>query len=177
MESPHTFIQQRPLQILIVAAIVDLVIGLANGDEGFGAFVEPGVIVLILIANASVGVITETNAEAAIEELKAYEADVATVLRNSRWNVIPASELVPGDIVEVSVGSKIPADVRAVELLSSELRIDQSILTGESGSVAKYLDAVTMAKAVYQDKTNILFSVCCHGCCCIVASIHTIYLY
>lgn len=54
---------------------------------------EPGVIVLILIANATVGVVTETNAEAAIEELKAYEADVATVLRHGRWLIVAASEV------------------------------------------------------------------------------------
>ena len=146
------------VKILIVAAVVDLVIALANGESGVGAFVEPAVIVLILVANATVGVITETNAEAAIEELKAYEADTATVLRDGRWMVITATELVPGDIIEVAVGGKVPADVRIAELLSSELRIDQSILTGESGSVEKAIATVTMGKAVYQDKTNILFS-------------------
>ena len=146
------------VKILIVAAVVDLVIALANGESRVGAFVEPAVIVLILVANATVGVITETNAEAAIEELKAYEADTATVLRDGRWMVITATELVPGDIIEVAVGGKVPADVRIAELLSSELRIDQSILTGESGSVEKAIATVTMGKAVYQDKTNILFS-------------------
>ena len=146
------------MKILIVAAVVDFIIALANGESGFGAFVEPAVIVLILIANATVGVITETNAEAAIEELKAYEADVATALRDGRWVVVSASELVPGDVIEVVVGGKIPADIRLAELLSSELRIDQSILTGESGSVGKEIAAVTLTKAVYQDKTNILFS-------------------
>ena len=73
--------------------MVDLLIALANGEHGAGAFVEPGVIVLILVANATVGVVTETNAEKAIEELKAYEADVATVLRDGRWNVLPAAEV------------------------------------------------------------------------------------
>lgn len=75
---------------------------------------------------ATVGVVTETNAERAIEELKAYEADVATVLRSGRWTVLPASELVPGDVVEVAVGAKVPADVRIVGLLSSTLRVDQA---------------------------------------------------
>lgn len=146
------------VKILIVAAVVDLVIALASGEHGLGAFVEPSVIVLILVANATVGVVTETNAEKAIEELKAYEADVATVLRDGRWAVVPAAELVPGDVVEVAVGGKVPADTRVVELLSTTLRIDQSILTGESGSVAKDPSPVLAAKAVVQDKTNMLFS-------------------
>jgi P-type Ca2+ transporter type 2A len=80
------------VKILIVAAAVDLLIALANGEGGAGAFVEPAVIVLILVANAAVGVVTETNAEKAIEELKAYEADFATALRDGRWTLLPASE-------------------------------------------------------------------------------------
>lgn len=79
----------------------------------------------IPLGTATVGVLTETNADRAIEELKAYEADVATVLREGRWTVTPAVEIVPGDIVEVAVGGKVPADVRVAAILSSGLRIDQ----------------------------------------------------
>ncbi|KAK9807547.1 hypothetical protein WJX72_002231 [[Myrmecia] bisecta] len=146
------------VKILIAAAVVDFVIALLNGERGLSAFVEPGVIIAILIANATVGVITETNAEKAIEELKAYEADTATVLRDGRLSVIPASELVPGDIIEISVGAKVPADLRLVEVLSNTFRVDQSILTGESGSVEKCTEPTRNRKAVYQDKTCMLFS-------------------
>ncbi|CAI5493351.1 unnamed protein product [Closterium sp. Naga37s-1] len=146
------------VKILLVSAVVSFFLALANGESGWHAFVEPAVILLILIANATVGVITETNAEKALEELKAYQADVATVLRNGRLAIIPAAELVPGDIVEVSVGGKVPADLRVLSLLSTQLRADQSILTGESGSVSKTKRATRSAAAVYQDKTCILFS-------------------
>ncbi|CAI5458882.1 unnamed protein product [Closterium sp. Yama58-4] len=146
------------VKILLVSAVVSFLLALANGESGWHAFVEPAVILLILIANATVGVITETNAEKALEELKAYQADVATVLRNGRLAIIPAAELVPGDIVEVSVGGKVPADLRVLSLLSTQLRADQSILTGESGSVSKTKRATRSAAAVYQDKTCILFS-------------------
>lgn len=80
---------------------------------------------------------TETNAEKAIEELKTLQADLATVLRGGRLKVVPASELVPGDVVEVTVGAKVPSDARIVQIFSSQLRCDQSILTGESDSMLK----------------------------------------
>ncbi|XP_042452379.1 calcium-transporting ATPase 3, endoplasmic reticulum-type-like [Zingiber officinale] len=146
------------VKILIAAAIVSFLLALINGETGFTAFLEPSVILLILAANAAVGVITETNAEKALEELRAYQADVATVLRNGCFSILPATELVPGDIVEVGVGCKVPADLRMVEMLSSQLRVDQAILTGESCSVAKDLEPTVATNAVYQDKTNILFS-------------------
>ncbi|XP_008790244.2 calcium-transporting ATPase 3, endoplasmic reticulum-type isoform X2 [Phoenix dactylifera] len=146
------------VKILIVAAIVSFLLALVNGETGLTAFLEPSVIFMILVANATVGVITETNAEKALEELRAYQADVATVLRNGCFSIIPASELVPGDIVEVGVGCKVPADMRMVEMLSNQLRVDQAILTGESCSVAKDLESTLATNAVYQDKTNILFS-------------------
>lgn len=146
------------VKILIVSAIVSFLLALINGETGLSAFLEPSVILMILAANAAVGVITETNAEKALEELRAYQADVATVLRNGCLSILPAADLVPGDIVEVSVGDKIPADLRMIEMLSDHLRVDQAILTGESCSVEKELDATSAMNAVYQDKTNILFS-------------------
>ncbi|KAL1534225.1 Calcium-transporting ATPase 3, endoplasmic reticulum-type [Salvia divinorum] len=146
------------VKILIVAAVVSFLLALANGETGLSAFLEPSVILMILAANAAVGVITETNAEKALEELRAYQADVATVLRNGCFSILPAPDLVPGDIVEVSVGCKIPADMRMIEMLTDQLRVDQAILTGESCSVEKELDATNVTNAVYQDKTNILFS-------------------
>eukprot|EP00899_Mesostigma_viride_P003506 jgi/Mesvir1/13156/Mv06124-RA.2 len=146
------------VRILIAAAIVSFLLTICDGEADSSGFVEPLVIIAILLANATVGVITESNAEKAIEELKAYEADNAVVLRNGRLSIVPAAELVPGDIVEVSVGGKIPADLRTVAILSSQLRVDQSILTGESNTVLKRLEATNIPKAVYQDKDCILFS-------------------
>ncbi|KAI3958883.1 hypothetical protein MKX01_023559 [Papaver californicum] len=146
------------VKILIAAAIVSFILALVDGETGLTAFLEPSVILLILAANAAVGVITETNAEKALEELRAYQADVATVLRNGCFSILPATDLVPGDIVEISVGCKVPADMRMIEMLSNQLRVDQAILTGESCSVAKDLESTVATKAVYQDKKSILFS-------------------
>ncbi|KAJ7046600.1 hypothetical protein C8F04DRAFT_1307441 [Mycena alexandri] len=147
--------------ILLASAVISFVLALFEDSEGSswgGAFVEPLVILLILVANATVGVIQETNAEKAIDALKEYSPDEAKVVRSSQIARIHASELVPGDIISVAVGDKIPADCRLLSVTSSSFRIDQAILTGESVSVNKYVDVVPDLKAVKQDMTNMLFS-------------------
>uniref|UniRef100_A0AC35TRR0 Calcium-transporting ATPase n=1 Tax=Rhabditophanes sp. KR3021 TaxID=114890 RepID=A0AC35TRR0_9BILA len=152
------------VKILLLAAIISFVLALFeehdNQTEAITAFVEPFVILLILVANATVGVWQERNAEDAIEALKEYEPEMAKVVRSGNHGIqmIRARELVPGDLVEVSVGDKIPADIRLVKIYSTTIRIDQSILTGESVSVIKNTDSVPDARAVNQDKKNCLFA-------------------
>lgn len=149
------------VKILLLAAIISFVLALfEEHEDAFSAFVEPFVILLILIANAVVGVWQERNAESAIEALKEYEPEMGKVIRGDKSGVqkIRAKEIVPGDVVEVSVGDKIPADIRLIKIYSTTIRIDQSILTGESVSVIKHTDAIPDPRAVNQDKKNILFS-------------------
>lgn len=149
------------VMILLASAVISFVLALLDDSEDttlFGAFVEPTVILLILIANATVGVIQETNADQAIDALKEYSPDEANVLRSGQLARIHASELVPGDIVSVAVGDKIPADCRILSISSSSFRVDQAILTGESVSVNKSVDIVSDTGAVKQDMTNMLFS-------------------
>ena len=91
--------------------------------------------------------------------MKEYSPDEAKVLRGGHIFKIHASELVPGDIIEVAVGDKVPADSRLLRIYSSTFRVDQSILTGESVSVNKDIEAINDSRAVKQDQRNILFAV------------------
>ncbi|KJE96462.1 sarco/endoplasmic reticulum calcium transporting ATPase [Capsaspora owczarzaki ATCC 30864] len=146
------------VQILLAAAVISFVLAIFDNEEGVSAFVEPLVIILILIANAVVGVWQERNAEDAIEALKAYEPEIAKVVRNGELTNIKAKQIVPGDIVEVAVGDKIPADLRVIRIKSTTIRVDQAILTGESVSVIKQVEACGDARSVNQDKLSIMFS-------------------
>ncbi|ORX75826.1 calcium ATPase [Anaeromyces robustus] len=146
--------------ILLFAAIISFVLAFfeESEEDKLTAYVEPLVILLILIANAIVGVVQESNAEKAIEALKEYTPDEAKVIRNGVVSKISAEDLVPGDIVSLASGDKVPADCRLVEIVSSSFKVDQSILTGESIAVSKDIDVVKDVKAIKQDQTNILFS-------------------
>jgi P-type Ca2+ transporter type 2C len=116
------------------------------------------VILVILILNAIVGVWQETNAENALAALKQLQPEHATTLRNGRWETLTAAELVPGDVVEVRTGDRVPADMRLLKMNSTSLRIEQSQLTGESQSVSKDPYITHEEDAVIQGKTNMLFS-------------------
>jgi Ca2+ transporting ATPase len=152
------------VKILLGAAVVSFGLALTedhkNETEALTAYVEPLVILIILILNAGVGVWQERNAEDAINALKEYEPATAKVIRQQfgeHEKIINAKDLVPGDIVLISTGDQIPADMRVIEILSTSLRIDQAILTGESVSVQKTSDIVKSFE-VPQDKINMCFS-------------------
>ena len=118
--------------------------------------------IIIIIVICLFFFLQERNAESAIEALKEYEPEMGKVIRSDKAGVqkVRAKEIVPGDIVEVSVGDKIPADIRLVKIYSTTLRIDQSILTGESVSVIKHTDPVPDPRAVNQVRNfyHILFA-------------------
>ncbi|KAK4500322.1 hypothetical protein PRZ48_008511 [Zasmidium cellare] len=144
--------------ILLGSAAISFVLALFEEEEGWTAFVDPVVILTILILNAVVGVSQESSAEKAIAALQEYSANTAKVVRDGRIQTVKAEELVPGDIVDVAVGNQVPADCRLLSINSNSFRVDQSILTGESESVGKDTVPVKDEQAVKQDQINMLFS-------------------
>ncbi|KAL4868802.1 hypothetical protein BDV12DRAFT_169066 [Aspergillus spectabilis] len=144
--------------ILLGSAAVSFILALFEDGEDWTAFVDPAVILTILILNAIVGVTQESSAEKAIAALQEYSANEAKVVRDGTVQRIKAEDLVPGDVVHVAVGDRVPADCRLLAIHSNSFRVDQAILTGESESVSKDTRAVNDKQAVKQDQTNVLFS-------------------
>ncbi|KAK9917696.1 hypothetical protein WJX75_007286 [Coccomyxa subellipsoidea] len=150
------------VKVLLLAAIVSFMLALfeeGSSEEGIRAFIEPAVILLILILNAIVGVWQESNAEAALDALKDSLSETATVLRDGQLvSELPSRELVPGDVVELHVGDRVPADIRVIALKTATLRAEQASLTGESVAVLKSLGAVSEEACELQAKECMLFA-------------------
>lgn len=125
---------QSPLiYILLFALVVDLVIWVIEGAQGFP--VESFAIALILLLNAGLGVYQEHKAEAALTRLKALSEAMVWTLRDGTITHLPTTELVPGDVVRVEAGDRVPTDGRVME--AQGILADESVLTGESLPVEK----------------------------------------
>ncbi|KAJ5477209.1 Sarcoplasmic/endoplasmic reticulum calcium ATPase 1 [Penicillium diatomitis] len=144
--------------ILLGSAAVSFVLALFEEGDDWTAFVDPVVILTILVLNAVVGVTQESSAEKAIAALQEYSANEAKVIRDGTIQKVKAEDLVPGDVIIVAVGDRIPADCRLISIDSNSFRVDQAILTGESESVGKDTKVVQDVQAVKQDQINMLFS-------------------
>jgi Ca2+-transporting ATPase len=118
-------------------------------------WVDSSVIFGVVIVNALIGFVQEANALKAIDALSRALNINATVLRGGVRMIIPASELVPGDLVFLQSGDKVPADLRLLQV--RELRIDESALTGESVPVEKQLPELPQA-TVLADRNNMVYS-------------------
>jgi Mg2+-importing ATPase len=121
-----------------------------------GEALDGGMIVLFTAINTILGFVQEFRAERAVETLMTFWQDKTHVLRAGKVFLIPSSGLVPGDIIRLQAGDKIPADVRF--LSATNVTVDESILTGESVNVPKTADAVSPAPTDYYEAACIGFS-------------------
>ncbi|CAL1140841.1 unnamed protein product, partial [Cladocopium goreaui] len=168
------------VRILLASAMISFLLAFfdeKSKEEGLKAYVEPFVILTILILNAIIAIWQDSKAEKALDALKKLAPECAMVLRNGSWQSIDAEDVVPGDILEVRVGDKVPADARVMQLKTTTIKIEQSQLTGESQSVTKEVAPLRESEGktwVIQEKYNLLFSstTVSNGAClaCVVAT-------
>jgi Ca2+-transporting ATPase len=133
--------------ILLIATAVSAFLG--HGLESL-------VIAVIVLFAILLGFVQEYRAERAIEALKKMAAPFATVLRDGEEMRIPARDLVPGDLIKLTIGDRIPADARLVEVIN--LKADESSLTGESVSVDKQSASLTDEGLPLGDRNNMVYS-------------------
>ncbi len=150
--------QDTLVRILLVAACISFFIALTDeASKDWTAYVEPIVILLILIANAVIGVWQEMKSEKALDALMVLQANKTQVLREGVLESINASDVVPGDICVLKGGDRVPADLRLIKAMA--LKVNQSTFTGESDSVSKNPNIlVEIPNPMAQDKKNLLFS-------------------
>ena len=140
------------LIILMIAAVVSAATTVINflqlpepRDMGHltEGLVEVGIILIVVLLNAILGVIQESKAEAAIEALQTMTAATCKVIRDGKQMILHSDELVPGDIVVLEAGDAVPADGRIIE--NASLKIEEAALTGESVPVNKMIDALNLS--------------------------------
>ena len=134
------------IYVLIFAAILSALLG---------DWLEAIAIAAIVALNATLGVIQEGRAEEALSALRKLASPDADVIRGGHQKTIPASEVVPGDIVVLDAGNFIPADIRLLETVN--LKIDEASLTGESVPVDKRADVVVESDAILGDRKNMAY--------------------
>ena len=142
--------------ILLIAAIISFIMAIVEGNRE--EFVEPILIIFIVLVNAIMGVIQENKAEKSLDALKKMSALHTRVIRDGKENIINSEDIVPGDIIKLEAGDFVPADASLLE--STNLRCDESILTGESLPSSKDASEEILEDAPIGDRKNMIFSGC-----------------
>lgn len=120
-----------------------------------GHWVDTLVILGVAVINALIGHIQESNAEKSLQSIRNMLSSDARVIRNGSHETIPTTEIVPGDIIVLRAGDRIPADMRLIE--AHNLRVEEAILTGESTVVDKHILPLE-GELSLGDRTNLVFS-------------------
>ncbi|WP_448581613.1 HAD-IC family P-type ATPase [Thermaurantiacus sp.] len=158
---PNRLPEQRgdgPLQRLrrqFDSPLIWFLVAAAAVSAGLGHGVDASVIAAVVVVNAVIGFVQEGRAEAALAAIRAMIDPVASVRRDGRRMTLPAAGIVPGDIVLIEAGDRVPADLRLVE--ARGLLVDEAVLTGESVPVSKG-SATAAADAALGDRVGMAFA-------------------
>ena len=139
--------------ILIIAAIISAFVSFLQGENDY---IDSIIIISIVVLNAIMGVVQEAKAEKSLEALKDMSAPIAKVRRNSRIIQVKGVDIVPGDIVLLDAGNFVPADCRLIN--SSNLKIEESSLTGETVPVDKDANVLLEENTPIGDTINMAFA-------------------
>lgn len=151
---PRTVWQMLRAQLL--DPMVLILIGAAVLSAVLREWTEASVIGVIVVLNAVIGVVQEKKAQSSLEALRQMSAPTARVLRQGEESVVPAAELVVGDIVQLRDGDMVPADLRLTD--SANLKIQEASLTGESVPAEKDADCCPAESCALADRCNMAYS-------------------
>ena len=142
LKDPMLIILMIAAAVSAATTVVDFLQLPAPRDYGHltEGLVEVGIILIVVLLNAILGVVQESKAEAAIEALQTMTAATCKVLRDGKMVILHSDELVPGDVVILEAGDAVPADGRIIE--NASMKIEEAALTGESVPVNKLMDAL-----------------------------------
>ena len=139
--------------ILIIASIISAVVARLEGSNDY---FDSIIIIAIVVFNAIMGLVQEAKAEKSLEALKKMTAPTCRVKRDGKISTIKSEQIVPGDIVLLEAGNYVPADCRLIS--SSNLKIEESSLTGETVPVLKDANCILKDKTALGDMVNMAFS-------------------
>ena len=151
---PKTILQMLKAQIF--DPMVLILIGAAAFSAILQEWTEAAVIFVIVIVNAVIGIVQEKKAQSSLEALRNMSVPTARVLRQGEESVIPASELVVGDIVMLGDGDMVPADLRLID--SANLKVQEASLTGESVPAEKEAEDVLPEDCPLGDRSNMVYT-------------------
>lgn len=159
----HNVLNKKPpksilnmLKEQIFDPMILILLGAATFSALLNEWVEAGVIFFIVIINSIIGIIQEKKAQASLAALKTMSAPTATVIRNGSEKIVSASELVVGDLVILTNGDMVPADLRLTQ--SNNLKIAEASLTGESIASEKNAAAVLSLDCPLGDRKNMAYT-------------------
>lgn len=153
-KSPKSILNMLKEQIF--DPMILILLGAATFSALLNEWVEAGVIFFIVIINSIIGIIQEKKAQASLAALKTMSAPTATVIRNGSEEIVSASELVVGDLVILTNGDMVPADLRLTQ--SNNLKIAEASLTGESIASEKNAAAVLSPDCPLGDRKNMAYT-------------------